>query len=87
MKTEDKMCVPLSKRDYDLMNALHIMEYGEVLPIAEYHREYVSTYHDKCPRCGNLDIEPKKGSYCPKCGARLLPYRMASEPASKETAS
>jgi ribosomal protein S27AE len=68
---ESLKCVPISKRDYDVANALHIKAYGEALPIVSDNRLYVNMHHDECPRCKSFDVHDDD-SYCKKCGAELL---------------
>lgn len=64
-------CVPLSKRDYDIANALHLKEYGEELPVVREHKGYVNVHRNKCPRCLNHDVRDQD-NYCSKCGAEML---------------
>ena len=64
-------CVSIAKRDYDIANALHVKEYGELLPTVSVHRKYVNIDHDECPRCFNFDVRDED-RYCSKCGAELL---------------
>ena len=67
---ESLKCVPISKRDYDVANALHIKAYGEALPTVRDNRDPGSE-SDQCPRCGCFGVHDEDG-YCRKCGAELL---------------
>ena len=67
---ESTRCVPLSKRDYDVANALHIEAYGEPLPTVTCVPQYVNVHHDKCPRCLEHCVHDGD-SYCSRCGAEL----------------
>ena len=48
---ENLKCVSITKRDYDVANALHIKAYGDALPTVKDNRKPGSE-SDYCPRCG-----------------------------------
>lgn len=71
MIKENLKCVPISKRDYDIANMLHIKAYGEPLPTVSDNRLRVNMHNDECPRCKTFDVHDDD-NYCRKCGTKLL---------------